>query len=784
MDRDDLIRQLMGTFLDELDEHVETLNRDALALEKESDAAERKELLDTIFRTVHSLKGAARAVDIHVIETACHRLEEILGALRLGALSLDATIFELLFAGADALGEASRGLRQNNDFFDMQLLSLIPRLEGFPLASSFPASSGDDTVPDTMRSPVIAPSPALNVAPTDLARTPRSVSQVAPRVPESDADVTVDTQAETEESDAAPILSEQDAHRVPSGPTVRVPASKLDTLLTRTGELLLTARRSDRIVRDLESVQEFLHQWRRSIEVSERGRLRAVSGSLSARPVAAGSDVREELRQLGGMVDRIIAAAVRDFRAIGQSAADVDEEVHRLRLLPFGVACRGLERTVRDLALDSGKQAEFELSGADVEIDRSILEGLRDPLLHLVRNSVEHGIETPEVRMSAGKSASARVHISASLRGAQIEVVVADDGAGLNYQSIRAQIAKRGLTPPKLDRDLIQYLFRSGFSTSPVITRVSGRGVGLDVVKHDVEALHGTVQLSSKPGKGTRFVLTVPLTVTTIRALLLRVQSLTYALPITGIRGLVRLSPDELRSSGGRQTLLFKGNPIPVVSLGTILGVLSGPIETKGKMPAVVVAADSGLAALLVDELIAEQDIVIKNLGARIRRLRHISGAAVLQDGRIAFVLGTTEILASLLRSGAAPALTRHSEKRKQRILIADDSLTTRTLEKTILENAGYEVLIAVDGREAWQLLQQHGADLLVSDVEMPHMDGYELTATVRGSEQFRNLPVILLTSLDSDYNRERGLEVRANAYLVKTLFDQSELLEVIRQLI
>jgi two-component system chemotaxis sensor kinase CheA len=458
-------------------------------------------------------------------------------------------------------------------------------------------------------------------------------------------------------------------------------------------------------------------------------------------------------------------------------------------MLPFAEACQGLDRMVRDLAHAGGKDVAILIEGGAVELDRSVLEGLKDPLRHLVRNAVDHAAEPPNERCSAGKPRQALITVTAVLRGSQVEVSVADDGRGIDLDGLRQQLRRRGLPEPADERELMRAIFLPGLSTSRIITDVSGRGVGLDVVKGRVEALHGTVDVSFARGQGTRFVLGVPLTLTTLRALLVEAGSQTLALAGTNVQKLVRIGPGDVVFVAGREMLALGGSPLPVASLAETLGLRPRePAQPTAKRHAVIVAAGEKRMALVVDEFLAEQEIVIKNLGPRIRRLRQVSGATILPSGRIALVLnaahviraalsGTRAATVAIVPAGAAAAA-------RKRILVADDSVTTRTLEKSILEAAGYEVVTAADGAMAWQLLHERGADLLVSDVEMPKLDGFELVAAVRTSKRFAELPIVLVTARQSEKDRARGVEVGADAYLVKSAFDQRNLLETIAQLL
>ncbi len=783
MDKDKLIKRLMTTFLEELEEHVRALNRDLLALEKETDGRKRAELLQTLFRTAHSLKGAARSVNVNLIESVCHQLEEILTAVRDGAIPLSSDLFSLLLSTADAIEETSMRLREQQDLGGSLLSAVLPRLEA--------AASGVFSQPRS-------PAPAL---PAPMPRPPEEP-------PKSER---CDTPAETPTTSAVAKVSEPVTEPSSSGGgTVRVAAEKLDAFLARNGELLVARRRVQLRAEDLRILREFVGHWTAEWRIVEKtlGKWleREAQGSdgastsaelpdhqpmprLPRRVAATLSQAGDRLRQLEKDLDRLGATMAGDHRQLKQAADSLDDELRRVRMLPFADACQGLDRMVRDLAQAGGKEVALVIEGGAVELDRSVLEGLKDPLRHLVRNAIDHGTEPPEARLKAGKPAEGQLTVTAVFRGAQVEVSVADDGRGIDLEALRQQLQRKGLPEPADERELARSIFLPGLSTSRLITDISGRGVGLDVVKSSVEALHGTVDLAFTPGKGTRFTLGVPLTLTTLRALLLEAGGQPFALAGTNVQKLVRIGPDDLVSVAGQLMLSLGGTPLPVASLAQTLGLR--PRESAnpaGKKPAVIVAAGEKRMAFIVDEFLTEQEIVIKNLGARIRRVRQISGATILPSGRIALVLNAANLIRGALgrttASLLAPTSDSSTAKPKKRILVADDSVTTRTLEKSILEAAGYDVIAAADGAAAWQLLLERGADILVSDVDMPRMDGFELTEAVRGSKRFAALPIVLVTARETEKDKTRGGEIGANAYLVKSDFDQKNLLETIAQLL
>jgi two-component system chemotaxis sensor kinase CheA len=718
----------MSTFVEEVAEHVRSFNRDLLALE--GGQGDPASLLQSLFRTAHNLKGASRAVDVGLLESACHGLEDILARARDGERPLDAEAFEMLFATADAIQDAGVRLKEKQSLAASPLAALASRLIPEPGARARP----------------VPPRPAS------------SASAPPPTAPDQE---TLDRR---------------------EGDTLRVNAIKLDTVLARSGELLLAVRQAERR-RD---------QWT-TLEDAALGLAKDFRRLQTLVSPGAATETRAAVQQVGAGIDhlrdgleRVMADAASGGRGLMRTAGDLDSGVRSLRMIPFAEAGQGLERTVRDLALAAGKEVVFKLVGHEVELDRAVAERLKNPLLHLVRNAVDHGIELPAERTAAGKPEAGVITVSAALKGAQVEIVITDDGRGLDRERIREAARARGLPESAEDRDLLALVFHAGFSTARTLTAVSGRGVGLDVVKSEVNALHGTVALESIAGAGTTFALTVPLTVTLIRALLVEAAGRTFAVATTQVMGLRRLIPDEVRNVGGREMLAAAGGLLPLLSLAEALG-LPAPRRDRGQGGFVVlVEAGTSRVAFVVDELLAEQDLVVTGLGRRLRQVPNLAGCALMEDGSIALILSAAELAESavhapaqrLLISAAVPEVSR------KRILVADDSVTTRTLEKAILEEAGYEVRLAADGHQAWRILEEEQIDLVVADVEMPGMDGFTLTETLRHSAPLRRIPVVLVTSLSSDKDRARGLEVGADAYLVKSGFDRSGLLAAVDQLL
>jgi two-component system chemotaxis sensor kinase CheA len=744
MDKDDFVKRLMVTFVGELEDHARAIERDLLALEKQPAPGLRRVLFASLFRTGHSLKGSARTVRVGLLETTGHHLEEVFAAARDGRLPVDASFFELLLATVDAIGEVGQRLRADGNLAGVRLDGVVRR----------------------------------------LAMATATREQTAASAP---------VEAEIVARPAAEDWSG----------VVRVPAEKLDALLAQTGELLMVRHRAEARGKAATALQELMATWHKEQRRVEQGAGRLLKDDVAAeapstsrggivqrrRLEAAIRNNRDVLSRFEGNLERLVADLAEDRRVIEQTATPLDIEVRRTRMVPFSFACDGLERLVRDLTARGDKKVRLDVEGGEIELDRSIVEGLRDPLLHLVRNAVDHGIEPAAARSTAGKPDVGRVTVTVALRGARVEVTVSDDGRGLDTGAIRDQLGKRALAVPADDRDAAQSIFLPGLSTAKKITSISGRGIGLDVVNTRLASMRGTVDVSFEAGQGTKFTLVMPLTLTSVRVILVEASGQVYAIDTATVHRALRISADDVRSIEGRRILLIAAVPVPLVTLIETLGFRGSAAGAEGgRIPVVVLAAGNRLAAFVVDRLQSEREVVVRALGPRLRHVKHVSGGTILPDGRVALILNATDLVQHALSLPATTGLPDAGaiapRSARKRLLVADDSITVRTLQKNILESAGYDVMAAVDGMEAWHLLSENGADLVVSDVEMPRMNGFSLTEAIRDSRRFRELPVILVTAMESDADKTRGLAAGADAYCLKSAFDQKDLLATIARLL
>ena len=592
--------------------------------------------------------------------------------------------------------------------------------------------------------------------------------------------------------------------------TIRIAVDKLDPLLRQAGEMVAVKLSAEQRSADLAELLTTIEQWKRKwAHVSSHDR---VIGKLFLRKNRqAGSETNgldmEKLvdflewnealiKSLESKLKTVARATEAESRVHGGMVNDLLEDMMNVMMLPCSSYLDIFPKLVRDLSRQGGKEVNLVIEGGDLEIDRRILDDMKDPLMHLVRNCIDHGIEIPSERERKGKHRQGTVTLSiAQLSGNQIEMVVTDDGVGIDTSKVLEAAAKRGVLSEgerqELDgQDALSLVFRSEVSTKSVVTTISGRGLGLAIVREKVENLGGHVSLSTAPAEGASFRMVVPVTLSTYRGVLVEVGDRLFVLPTANVERVARMKRDLVRTVGNRDTIEVDGCAVPMVRLADVLELPLAQ-DTNGVspfVPVIIVRAESGLVSFSVDAVAQEQEVLVKPIGKQLSRVRNISGATVLGSGRLAPILNVPDLIKSVLKTDAAgfgpAAQAEQVESKAKRVLVVEDSITSRMLLKNILETSGYDVRTSVDGVEAVAELESHDFDLVVSDVEMPRMDGFQLTESIRNDERFRELPVVLVTSLGSREDRERGIEVGADAYIHKGGFDQNDLLQTVGRLL
>jgi len=491
---------------------------------------------------------------------------------------------------------------------------------------------------------------------------------------------------------------------------------------------------------------------------------------------------------------KLAGAAHQDALSLAVVGDRLLDDTKKALLLPCSFLLGALPTVARDLARDQGKEADLVVSGEDIEVNRRILEELKDPLLHLLRNCIDHGIEKPDVRREMGKPDRGSVTITVKpVEGNRVEFIVADDGSGIDADRVRTAAVSLELIAADqatllAEAEVNGLIFRSGLSTSPIITDLSGRGLGLAIVREKVEKLGGTITVTSTPGAGTVFRMLVPSSLATFRGVFVEVAGRRFVIPTTSVVRVGRSAPDGIKTVENRQTLTLGERAVSLVRLRDVLEFPGPDRRNDGTgRPFVLVRVADRQVAFLVDEVQGEQEVMVRSLGQQLTRVRNLAGAAISGSGAAVPILNVVDLVESASAAGApGPIDTGHdtTPERRARLLVAEDSITARTLLKTILEGAGYEVVASVDGLDALTRLKTEPFDLLVSDVDMPRLNGFELTSRIRADKKLVDLPVVLVTALASQKDREYGIEVGANAYIVKNDFDQGNLLEIIQRLL
>lgn len=754
----EFLKRLLETFKIEAQEHVNALSSGLINLEKASTTRQQLEVTETIFREAHSLKGAARTVNMTDIETLCQSLENLFAALRSQEITMSTKLFDLLHEAVDSLGK------------------LLPATEGKPIPLDQSVLKGIiERLGDATAGREIAGQESVISA---QAQPP----DTGPPIPNTEVPL--------------PTIAE----------TVRVSMAKLGSILLQAEELLLAKLASSQRVAELEEFGSTLttleKEWRRIYRELQKLRhsLEKREGNNDnpqlARLIEFLNWNQVQVKQLESKLASATRSAERDNHSIGLMVDGLLEDMKKVMMVSFSTLLEAFPKMVRDISRDRGKEAELVIQGGEVEIDRRILEEMKDPLIHLVRNCIEHGIETPAERQQRNKPAKGTVTLAIAQRNSHIEILISDDGAGIDAVKVKASAVKSGAVSADEaarmpDSEALSLIFMSGISTSPIITDISGRGLGLAIVREKVDKVGGTVSFETQAGAGTTLRIVLPMTAAAFRGVVVRVAEHLFALPTTSVERVMKVNKEEIKTVENRQTIELNGQAVSLVYLEDVLEMplQNNTRSSETSLPAVLLHADEKRIAFLVDEIINEQEILIKSLGKQLPQVPNIAGATIFSTGRLVPVLNVGDLTKSAVRvsaSAARPAVvtTEKKEGKKPAVLVVEDSITARTLLKNILEAAGYDIATAVDGVDAFTRLRSGEFDIVVSDVDMPRMNGLDLTARIRADKKLADLPVVLLTALESREHRERGIEVGANAYIVKSSFDQSNLLEVIRRLI
>ena len=596
--------------------------------------------------------------------------------------------------------------------------------------------------------------------------------------------------------------------------TVRIPIKKLDSILRQSEELITVRLSMNDRINEIQALLHNLEQWRKEwsriaghVRISERELINSKEKKEELWQTRRSSSHSAQILEFLRWSDHLSKTLERDVVALYQSARQDQyllglmtdgllEDVKKVMMLPFSSLLEAFPKIVRDLSRDREKLTDLVIEGADIEIDKRVLEEMKDPLIHLIRNSIDHGIESPDIRKKNNKNPQGKITIALSHPdSSHVEIVVQDDGAGIDAARVRNAALKMGLiTQEEADKlsekQTLALIFRSGFTTMTKVTDISGRGLGMAILREKVENLGGALAVETKPGSSTTFRILIPLAFASFHGIYVRLGDELYVFPSALVEKVVRVNKEEVKTAANKETIRLDEQAIPIVRLSEFLQVALTNKDNDGPsefLNLVVVSHAGNRIAFIVDEVIGGQEVLVKSLGKHLPRVEYISAVTLQGSGNIVPILNVYDLIRASGNQIAPMTSSISAGKagsKKQSVLVAEDSITSRTLLKNILEGAGYEVNTAVDGLDAFTQLRTRRYDILVSDVDMPRMSGFDLIAKVRSEKKIADIPAILVTSLSSQEDHERGIDVGANAYIVKSGFDQNNLLEAIRQLI
>ncbi len=788
MKEEALLKKLRAAFRVEAEERLTSISSKLIELENTSDEGEQGSIIEVVYREAHSLKGAARAVELADIEVLCQSIEDIFADMKRKRIVVSPELFDALLDSVRFLENRANILEwdQPTSCQD-ELATLVRRLTS-------QAAAGEDS--ETRTKDPEADTGAIGLMrdkKTDAKGTERSLP----------TPLTKPARGDKPSPEAQPVVRT-------TTETVRMSTEKLSSLLCKAEELVSLKLVAGQHLSDLRDILRSFREWQKR-QAGINADIRLLRNMVQRGKPANGTcfnlaplanvleflDWNQDNMQALRRELRILTnAAAQNGYLLGRMVDDLLDSAKETTMLPFSTLLELLPRMVRDLARDLGKEVDLKIQGSEIQIDRRILEEMKDPFIHLLRNAVDHGLEKPEKREKQGKPRRGIVRfIVSQTEGDRVEVLVSDDGRGIDPDQIKdIAIGNELLTKGEAERldeqEVLSLIFRSGVSTSPIVTQLSGRGLGLAIVQERIEKLNGLMAVETRIGMGSSFRIQLPVTLATYRGILVRVGDDLFILPSSHVERVASIPREDVQTIENRATIPLDGRAVSLVHLADSLELprARNVEEGNGNITVAVLGSGERRIAFQISEVLSEQEVLAKDLGRQLRRVRNIAGATILGSGRVAPILNVRDLLESAAKASAQGSMAAVPEdetaSRSKSILVVEDSITSRMLLKNILETAGYVVKTAFDGMDAYATLRIQDFDMIVTDIQMPRMDGFELTAKIRGDERLREKPVVLVTGLESREDRERGIDVGANAYIVKSSFDQANLLEVVMRLI
>ncbi|MCP4105391.1 MAG: hybrid sensor histidine kinase/response regulator [Desulfobacteraceae bacterium] len=757
--------KFLARFIDEAKEHINKLNDGLLVLNKNPNDSET---LNAVFRSAHTIKGSSRMMKLIPISEVAHKLEDTLDAFRQNKIQYSKELSDLLFKGIDAI----EGMLDRVSAGDELKEAPADICEELEKAAQGEIKKKEKTEPEH---DVTDKEPSLEKEETSKDEDSERTDSKEPSL-KTEPDFSLPQKEKR---------SEDKKIRPPE--TVRIGSDKLDELIKLMGEIVSSHSRSKQRLADIKEIEllskrnmDFLYSFENK-DISSNGYK---------------EEILEGVKSLYTALKKLTSVFKEDLNIQGLLTIDLQDRSLKMRMLPLSTIFDSFRRTVRYISRTSEKDIDFIIEGGDTELDKKIIEKISDSLLHMIRNSIDHGIEKPAQRLSIGKPETGAIRLSARYEGGNAVIKLSDDGAGIPVEKIKEKALKSRLfDKDELDSipetEIINLIFHPGLSSSDIITDLSGRGVGMDVVKKNIiEDLKGSISIETKHGMGTSFHIRLPLTMAVIHVLFVNVSDMTFAVPANYIDEIIKIPETEIISVMDKKAVRLREQIIPIVNLTDILGLVSTTLNSTqdDERDFLILIASMGNEKLgvIIDSLLDEEDMVIKPLPSHMKDIQLVSGAIISGKNEIFNVLNMPKIIevAKDMKIQARMLAEAADEHKTINILVVDDSISTREIEKGILESYGYSVSLAGDGIEGFEKAKSFPYDMIISDIEMPHLDGFSLTEKLRNDKEYKDTPIILVSSLDKEEHKKRGILAGADAYIVKGDFEQSELLDTVQSLV
>lgn len=790
---DKIKQRLLKTFKIEANEHIRFISNQLILYEKERNKDKKAKLIEEIFRSAHSLKGAARAVGQNEVVDLCQSIENLFSGLKKGELNETPHLFDAVLKGVRTVlafvNEEDETKRLAMSDLITEYVDMIEEINHTNQKDNAEESSADwheevekkisEEAEEETETPNRKESGTAVDRESSAKKPQENLEPKSLEVPGVDNLV-------------KPEISDQ----------IRISIDKIEKILLKSEELLPNKQALEEHKNELASLLMLLETWRKKWRKKRALFARmfnfVTTEGSSSKHYADFSALLEFLEyneeffsDTENFIEELQKKVQQNYFDFSNKLYQLNEDIRSSLLLPFNTLTNQFPLMIRDISQQMGKEIIFSVEGDSIEIDKRVLEELKDPFVHLLRNSIDHGIETPDEREKMNKERAGNLSVKInSVEGNNVEIIIEDDGRGIDPEKIKnSALQKKIISEEELnkltDEEILNLIFESDLSTAKVITDLSGRGLGLAIVKEKVIKLGGSIELGSRVNVGTVFKLTIPLTVSTVRGLLIRVGNHKFFIKISELVSVIRVKKEDLISVEKKLTFSYLGTQIGLVNLSDILSIKENPDRTY--IPIAICKWENKLLGIAVSEILGEQEIFVKSFNTQIKKLKYYEAATISSGGSVIPILNVKDIFGAVSKGEYSPSFRGEeitAETESKNILVVDDSITSRLLLKDILETSGYRVKTAVDGKEAWTELRTGEYDLVVSDVEMPRMNGFELTKAIKTSEKYSKIPVVLVTALSRREDMEKGIDVGADAYIVKSDFEQSNLLDTVRRLI